>query len=261
MSKQKIYSLFFKLLLSIILLNLNGLLYLFIGTTGIISPLILFLSVYLITNSDDRTFSKLFTGYFLYILIYLVVGLISLIVSLQVGANTLSTIADIIKTLIFVSALYLGYKQELKYNSSIINFTCWVIIISVLLSFGLDYINIAAIQGNYRTEMRMSGFFANPNELAAQALFAILSVQFLYKQYINKLYRLILFIILLICAYSMFMAFSRSIFLAFFILLFLQLFVYRGISMKSTFFVVCSILLLSIVLPILYESVNVNLQK
>ena len=119
MSKQKIYSLFFKLLLSIILLNLNGLLYLFIGTTGIISPLILFLSVYLITNSDDRTFSKLFTGYFLYILIYLVVGLISLIVSLQVGANTLSTIADIIKTLINKKKTLVKNVSELEVNTMI----------------------------------------------------------------------------------------------------------------------------------------------
>ena len=261
MNKQRIYSLFFKLLLGIILLNLNGLLYLFFSSTGLISPLILLLSVYIITNSKNKTFSKLFNIYFLYVLIYLSTGLISLIISLQVGDNTLSTIADVIKTLILLSAIYLGYKQELQNSNAILRFTCWLIITSVVLSFGLDYINIAAIQDNYRTEMRMSGFFANPNELAAQALFAILSIQFLYKQYKSKQYKLILLIAFLICTYSMFMAFSRSIFLAFFVLLFLQLFVYKGISLKSTFFVIFSIILLSISLPILYENVNTSLQK
>ena len=77
MNKQRIYSLFFKLLLGIILLNLNGLLYLFFSSTGLISPLILLLSVYIITNSKNKTFSKLFNIYFLYVLIYLSTGLIS----------------------------------------------------------------------------------------------------------------------------------------------------------------------------------------
>ncbi|WP_339686745.1 O-antigen ligase family protein [uncultured Nonlabens sp.] len=261
MNKTKLYSVVFKLLIGIILLNLNGLIFLFVGSTGIISPLILIFSAYVILNSKSRAISNLSTGYFIYILLYLVIGSISLLISFQVGVETLTTMTDIIKSIVLIYAVYLGYLQELQKSNSIIVYTCWLIIFSVVLSYGLDYLNIASIQANYRTDYRMSGFFANPNELAAQSLFSIISIQYLFKKYTSKYYRLILMVALLISGYAMFMAFSRSIFLVLFIILFLQVFLYKGLSFKSLILLGGFALLLVVALPLLYENTNLSLQK
>ena len=261
MNKTKLFSVVFKLLIGIILLNLNGLIFLFVGSTGIISPLILIFSAYIILNSKSTVISNLSTGYFISILLYLVIGSISLLISLQVGVETLTTMTDIIKSIVLIYAVYLGYLQELQKSNSIIVYTCWLIIFSVVLSYGLDYLNIASIQANYRTDYRMSGFFANPNELAAQSLFSIISIQYLFKKYTSKYYRLILMVALLISGYAMFMAFSRSIFLVLFIILFLQVFLYKGLSFKSLILLGGFALLLVVALPILYENTNLSLQK
>ena len=114
MNKTKLYSVVFKLLIGIILLNLNGLIFLFVGSTGIISPLILIFSAYVILNSKSRAISNLSTGYFIYILLYLVIGSISLLISFQVGVETLTTMTDIIKSIVLIYAVYLGYLQELQ---------------------------------------------------------------------------------------------------------------------------------------------------
>jgi hypothetical protein len=261
MNKTKLYSVVFKLLIGIILLNLNGLIFLFVGSTGIISPLILIFSAYVILNSKSSAISNLSTGYFIFILLYLVIGSISLLISFQVGVETLTTMTDIIKSIVLIYAVYLGYLQELQKSNSIIVYTCWLIIFSVVLSYGLDYLNIASIQANYRTDYRMSGFFANPNELAAQSLFSIISIQYLFKKYTSKYYRLILMVALLISGYAMFMAFSRSIFLVLFIILFLQVFLYKGLSFKSLILLGGFALLLVVALPLLYKNTNLSLQK
>ncbi|WP_196889208.1 O-antigen ligase family protein [Aureivirga sp. CE67] len=260
--KTKIYSLVFKILISIILLNINGLVYLLTGFTGLISPLILLFSIYLIIYAKHRSISKLLRFYFGYLIIYLVLGLIALLLYLQVGRETDNTILDLLKTMLIIYALFLGYREELKRNGyKIIRFTFWVIIISVVLSCGLDYLKIAAIQARYRTDTRMSGFFANPNELASQALFSILAIQYLFKSYTKKIYKIFLGILLLICFYTMFMAFSRAIFISFFILLFLQLTVYKGLTFKAVFIAFIGVVILGIALPKIYEDSNRSLQR
>lgn len=224
LSKSNIYTFVMYLLISIIILNMNGITYLFFGTNSGFSYLIITFSLYIIFNSKNTKYSFLQKIYTIHFFNYILIGVFAAIINLNVDEKMSKTLEDVVKSLILFHALYSGYQNQIrKRGNAIIVFTAFLFILSVLISFSLEELNIITNKERYRVMNRMSGLFANPNEFAAQALFAMISIYYLFQ--INYLKNFTFKLLGLTCAfisfYSMIMAFSRSTFVSLSLIIFL----------------------------------------
>lgn len=237
--------------------------FLFRGSTGIISPIILFLSIAVIFFSRQKQFSNLFISYFLYFLIYILFGLIPILYFKNFGSATIQTITDVLKSIVIITALYMGYQKAIiLFGNRIIAFTAWLFICSVILSFIVDLLDIEIIQSRYRTISRMSGIFANPNELAAQSLYSLISIQFLLNNSKNKnLRKIVLILFAIVSFYVLFFSFSRSIFLAMFIVYLIKIILYSKYNLKQLIIFIVGLFLISILFQNLYFDSDISIQK
>lgn len=233
LSKVNIYNFVFLLLLSLILLNINGIVFLFSGRTSLLSPLILVCCIYLIINSDFYTNNLLRTYYFFYIC-YICIGVFALFVTRIIGDDVLKTIFDIVKTIIITTGIFIGFNENSKSHKENLNIICLLTILSVLLGFVIHLFDIDVVKSNYRTLQRLSGNFVNPNEMAAQSLFAIIAIQYFFSKLNLKLvYKLILLFCLGVSLYCLFMSFSRGILIASAVILVFDLLFFSKLSVKK----------------------------
>lgn len=262
-AKFNIFRISLYLFLSIILLNVNGILYLLGMSTGTISPIILVLSIIILLASLKQKSYLLYNMYIAYFLLYLGIGLISLGVSGKMGEKSLQTIIDITTTFIIVSASFFGIKKEIcKYGNQIIKYIGWLIIISVLISIFMDITGVTHEIDRYRTDIRLSGIFANPNETSAQALFSIIFIKYLYSTRKNSFFMKTIYLILFILSfYALFLANSRVI-IGIAILLFLLNFLfYTKFSLKTLSIYTLLALAMLNVSENIYNNANISLRK
>ena len=262
-AKFNIFRISLYLFLSIILLNVNGILYLLGMPTGTVSPIILILSIIILLYSLKHKGYVLYNMYVVYFLLYLGIGLISLGVSGKIGEKSLQTIIDITTTLIIISASFFGIKKEICENGNrIIKFIGWLIIISVLVSVFMDITGVTQEINRYRTDIRLSGIFANPNETSAQALFSIIFIKYLYATKKNGFIMKIIFLmVFLLSFYALVLANSRTIIGVAILLFFLNFIFYSKFSLKTlSLYALLTLAMISIYENI-YNEANISLKK
>lgn len=259
---KKIYINIYLIFIFLIIFNVNGLIFLFSGITSFISPIILIFAIYLIIGSKEYHYSKLLQLYILFIFLYITVGSIVLLFSNVIGEYAYKTIFDVVTSLIVVIATYSGYRKIQPFlKNALFLKVAWAIILSVFTSYLFNYLGISDhIQ--YRQVQRLSGIFANPNELAAQSLFAIICIQYIFNTSSIRLFKLLLLTFMLIICFSvMVLAFSRSIFVAFILLVLIQLFYFSRLNLKSVLVSILIIAAISISAPIYYDSIDNSTKK
>lgn len=260
---KDIYTNWLNILVIIVMFNVNGIIYLFTGNTGFVSGIILLLTFFLIVSAKLWKFSGLMEMYTIFVFLYLAVGLFALLYHENYGSKSMQTIFDILKSYLLVLAVFLGFRSAISTGRfdpmTIVGYS---VIASVMVSYFLYILGVTENITRYRTETRFSGIFANPNEMAAQALFSIIFCwHFLDKSRGKIIYKILLYIALLISFVSLVLAFSRSIFLALIIVALLKWLIFMKLNIKSiasAFLVVLGLLFFA---PKYYNSLDVSAQK
>lgn len=263
MSFNKIYVFIFSFLLIIILFNINGIIFLFTGIDGATSIIILILSLYLLVAFTKIRFSRLAKTYVIFYFTYTLIGIISLIFSNQLGPKATQTVFDIIKTVLLVLSTYTGFVYLFESNGNkIIQVVAWSIILSVLCSYLFYLLGISDNITRYRTDTRLSGIFANPNELSAQALFSMIFVNYLLINIKNrKLTRYFLLIFMLISFIVLLQSFSRIVMLTFALVFIMNYFKFTKINIKTLLIVVLVIIVSTYFLINYYDSLDISAQR
>lgn len=262
------YSTFFYFLISIILLNINGVVYLIYGFTGVFSFVILLISIVLLKYYPYQIEkSNSFKLFLLFVILYLLIGsaISPILNELQVGEKYFQTIFDIIKSLLIIISVYsylIHSKRVYGDFNKPFNWIGILIIFSVLLSYLVHIFDLEKYSEGYRTLSRMSGVFANPNELGTQIIFSIIFVFYFLEISKGIFKKILLLIILLILIHSLFLAFSRSSFIQLFVigLIFVSIKFGRN-TFKIIIITPILIMILTLIANYSYDNMTLTQQK
>ncbi|PHI20727.1 hypothetical protein CEQ90_06660 [Lewinellaceae bacterium SD302] len=236
----------FALLAAMLLCNLNGVVFLILGVTAPLSPIILFLAGLIIAVSLFRLkieISSLSMNLFLlFIVVYIVFGLLVLSFDaseLHPTTSIYSTIRYYIPSLLILAASYFATRVYLRAGESrrllrlligLCIFTAGFTILAPEL--GLTEYYTYARASSLKSE-RQSGLFANPNEAGAFGVYLLVLLLAGWGYFKRKAWVCLIFIP--VAVYSTFISFSRAsiIFTVFIILLYVLYHVKIFFAFKS----------------------------
>ena len=209
-------------LLVLILLNLNGVGYVFFDLLGIFKFVYLFIIVILFFSTPIFTkYNSQFLWLSFFLILYLIFGIFATFIFgsfVEIFDKIISIIISIALNILFVN---LFIKAKLSGNfSSILKKIYWLALFSSLSGLLITISGLYAY-GNYKAgEGRISGFFANPNELGLMINFAISMTLFYILKKQSLKYIVFYFVLLYASVYT----FSKASIITSLLITFLFLF-------------------------------------
>jgi len=220
------------LLTLIILFNINGVVALVFGISGLLSPIYLILSIFGIFLLTKVLPKQLLLGYYLklffyFFCFYLVISFISGMINFENIIKKISWFSlwrSYLGTIFIIYFYYLStvYFIYIEKQFELLKLIGVILLMAVTISGLLDYFEIVKFydvkMASKISGQRTGGIFANPNELGAQATYSLSFMVFLF---LHKKQSVFYFIGILLSVYMAIISFSKSaIIIAVFVLFF-----------------------------------------
>jgi O-antigen ligase len=172
--KESIAFFCFWLIITIVFLNLNGILNMFTGVSQLFSPIILILCIVLIIICISNGIigilqSDSFKLYFLFLISYLLIGLIVKTYSLlytqdneveNLWLNLFNGATNAL--LVFTLVIYASYSSKLNEKRDLLSMFNNIVTVSCIISIIMMYLGVATLNTEGDND-RAAGLFGNPN--------------------------------------------------------------------------------------------------